>query len=242
MPNSKCVTALFDTCLLRESPGQELVWQSLDGSVPSLHGPRNSLVREVIRRVPKRWNQTQSDALFNIAKLARENRVRLFIYSEIELETLAGTLFPSRMISDCFDGMTIDRVEAAIERSKLFSMPMHEYSDKKARVAFVQWLCAIKPADLAAKPKLLAKFSPFERRNLESLNRLRTLCKNLAEEHFPDAFHLWTAEVNELDYFLTADKRFINALTKTSRVALVARPISPSDFVEELTRLENVPQ
>jgi predicted nucleic acid-binding protein len=236
MPNSDCVTALFDTCLFQDSPGHETVLESLDGSVPSLRGPHNSLVKMVTRRVPKRWNQAQSDALLAIAQFAREDRVHLFTYSEIELETLNGTLFPSSQIADCFDGVTIDHLDPPIDRSKLQKMSEDEFCKKETRVKFFDWLRSINPADLADKPWFLATFSAFERRNFESLGRFRAICRDLAQTHFPDAFHLWTAEVHGLDYFLTADKKFINALTKSSRINLITRPIGPSDFVAELTQ------
>lgn len=77
-------------------------------------------------------------------------------------------------------------------------------------------------------------FSDFERSNLKSLGRFTELCANLDETHYPDAFHLWTAEVNNLKFFLTADKKFINVLTETSQVALTTRPISPYDFLQML--------
>jgi hypothetical protein len=65
----------------------------------------------------------------------------------------------------------------------------------------------------------------------------------LPENHYRDALHLWTAEVNGLDYFLTADKTFINVMTKTSRVPLPTRPISPSDLLAELgvTQIDPLP-
>jgi hypothetical protein len=67
--------ALFDTCLFRIAPVEQIVLESLDGSVPSLRGPNNSLVRMATRRVPniprnESWKQTQSDAMLSDAQLA----------------------------------------------------------------------------------------------------------------------------------------------------------------------------
>ncbi|HZK14733.1 MAG TPA: hypothetical protein VFC55_09440, partial [Desulfobaccales bacterium] len=69
---------------------------------------------------------------------------------------------------------------------------------------------------------------------IKSLNRFKELCCALDEKHYPDAFHLWTAEVNGLDFFLTADRKFINVMSKTSRSQLKTKPIAPVDFLDYL--------
>ncbi len=174
--------------------------------------------------------------MLRVAKLARDGRVHLFLYSEIDLEILNGTPFPSKRTADCLDGATIDHVPAAIERSKFQQMSIEEFCKKDTRVRFFRWLLSLDDMAPSKRPGFMAMLSDFERRNFESLNRFREICKDIAPTHYPDAFHLWTAEVNGLDYFLTADKKFINAVTKGSRIALVTRPICPADFVEELIR------
>jgi predicted nucleic acid-binding protein len=241
MPSSNCVTALFDTCLFRISPFEEVVLRPLDGSVPSLLGPRNSSVEIVTRQVvnipsDQHWKQAQSDAMIAVAKWAREGRVHLFTYSEIEQETLRGTFFPSMTTNDCLKDTNIDRVPAAIERSKFQQMSENEFCRKETRIQFLRWLLSLNEKDLAQRPRAMEMFTAFERRNVESLSRFREICKHVAENQLPDAFHLWTAEVNGFDYFITADRKFINVLTKSSRIALPTRPICPTDFVAELTQ------
>jgi len=48
---------------------------------------------------------------------------------------------------------------------------------------------------------------------------------------------------NELDYFLTADRAFINVMTKTARVQLKTKPIAPRELLDELeiSERERVP-
>jgi hypothetical protein len=80
----------------------------------------------------------------------------------------------------------------------------------------------------------MSRFSEFEQRCLMSLDTFRLIACHLPQTHYPDAFHLWTAEVHGLDYFLTVDKKFINVMSRTLRSALHARPISPRDLLSEL--------
>ena len=240
MNDNSYFTALLDTCLFEISPAQEVVLESLDGSMPSLRGPRNSLARLVTRRLPKnipdneRWKLAQSEAMHGVAESAREGKVHLFTYDEIELETLSGTLFPSGVVAHCLAGVKIDYVRAAIERSRFQQMPLDTFAEKSTRVDFCRWLLSLDYRELAKRPKFMSMFSDFERRNLESLGRFREICANLDETHYSDALHLWTAEVNSLDFFLTSDKKFINVMTKTSQVALTTRPICPCDFLRVL--------
>jgi hypothetical protein len=224
-------TALLDTCLFRIAPAQEVVFESRDGSIPSLRGPQNSVAQLVKRDLPKkipdneRWKRAQSEGMPRIAELARQGRVRLFTYDEIENENLRGAMFPSGVVAHCLAGVEIGYVPAAIERSIFPDMPLE---------SFCRGLRSLDHRELAKRTKFLSKFSDFERRNLKSLGRFVELCAGLEETHHPDALHLWTAEVNNLDFFLTSDKKFINVMTMTSQVALTTRPICPSDLLSML--------
>ena len=239
MNDNSCFTALLDTCLFRIAPAQEVVFESLDGWVPSLRGPRNSVARLATRHLPnipdnERWKRAQSEAMPRIAQSAREGKVYLFTYDEIEIENLRGTLFPSGVVAHCLAGVKIGHVPAAIERSIFQKMPLHTFTEKSTRIDFCRGLLSLDYRELTKRPKFMSMFSDFERRNLESLRRFTELCANLDETHYPDALHLWTAEVNNLKFFLTADKKFINAMTETSQVALTTRPICPYDFLHVL--------
>jgi hypothetical protein len=235
--SEKPFTALLDTCSFRNAPSDEIVLESLDGSVPSLSGPRNSLVRMVMRRgprIPKNegWRQIQSTAMPSIARLARDGKVHLFTYSELEIENFKGTLYPLSLAAHSLTGVAIDRVPAAVERSKFQQMDFRQFAEKEAFIDYCKWILSLNYKNLMKRPGFSSKFTDFELRNLESLDRFKHICRNLSEKHYPDAFHLWTAEANNLHFFLTADKKFIRAITKTSRVNLTTKPISPSEFLE----------
>jgi hypothetical protein len=235
------ITALFDTCLFEIAPVEEFILESLDGSVPSLRGPKNSIVRIATRPAPnipqnELWKQAQSDAIPHIAQLVSDSKVQLFTYTEIEHETLNGTLFPSSLATNSLAGIKIEHVPSAIERSKVQQMTFDTFTLKRTRIDFYRWLIGLRDYEDEVAKK--TGFSDFERKNFKSLDRFRDICSGLNEKHYPDAFHLWTAEVNDLDYFLTADKKFIKAITETSRIALITRPIAPSDFLQIVWKSE----
>jgi hypothetical protein len=103
---------------------------------------------------------------------------------------------------------------------------------KEARIKFCKWVLSLDYNSLTKRPAFISRFTDFELRNLESLDRFRQICSGLSEQHYPDAFHLWTAEVNKLAFFLTTDQKFIRAITETSRITFTTRPIPPSEFLE----------
>jgi hypothetical protein len=191
--SDKPFTALLDTCSVRNAPSDEIVLESLDGSAPSLSGPRNSLVRMVTRRMPlipenEHWRQIQSDAMPGIAQLARDGKVHLFIYSELEIENLRGTPFPLSLAAHSLAGVAIVRVPAAIERSKFQQMDFRQFAEKEARIEFCKWILSLDYKSLTKRPRFSSRFSDFELRNLESLDRFRQICGNLSEKHIPTLF------------------------------------------------------
>ncbi|VUD69012.1 hypothetical protein TDB9533_04375 [Thalassocella blandensis] len=67
------------------------------------------------------------------------------------------------------------------------------------------------------------------KRNLENLDRHRSLRKNLSVKQYVDAFHFWRAEVSGIDYFLSPDKKFVNAMRQTKKVQLDCHSFFPSE-------------
>lgn len=110
-------------------------------------------------------------------------------------------------------------------------MDISEYLSKDQVVKFCTWLLNSKAEDLADRLEGQERYPSFLLNNLRRVQRFRDLCNGLAEKQYPDAFHLWTAEVNGIEYFLTTDKKFIRAMTETKRLSLPCRPLSPSDLL-----------
>jgi hypothetical protein len=202
-----------------------------------------------IRRKPplppdQHWRQRQVEAMPTMARVVGDGRLTLVDSTELSLEEIKGTYVGvSGIAGDLFRDVRWSHVPAAIERSKFQKMDMDSYTMKETVVAFCKILLGFDCKAVAARPRFLQRFTDFEQKNLLSLDRFRQICAALSENHYPDALHLWTAEVNRLDYFLTADRAFINVMTKTSRIALTTRPIAPVDLLEVLgvTEMDPMP-
>ena len=72
----------------------------------------------------------------------------------------------------------------------------------------------------------------FEVESLRTIERYKFICSRFrSSENLPDAFHLWTAERNHMDVFLTLEKRLPNLVKqikgeKNNRITTeVLRPI-----------------
>lgn len=125
-------------------------------------------------------------------------------------------------------------VEAAVERSYFFQSSLDEHVDSQSVIKFCKWLLNIDPNVLIEKVTQAKSFPSFLMANLRNVKRFSELCKGLSEKQYPDAFHLWTAEVNGADFFLTIDKKFIHVMTETNRVDLPCPPLSPSQLLNQL--------
>jgi len=62
--------------------------------------------------------------------------------------------------------------------------------------------------------------------------RFLEMKKGRAEKHLADLYHLWTAEENSLDYFITLDCKFINAVTLPWPLETPVKVCTPMQFVE----------
>jgi hypothetical protein len=153
----------------------------------------------------EKWRRRQMEALPTIGRLCREGRVSLCRSTELSLEAMKGKYRGGNVIGDLLGEVKLVHVPCAIDRSKFQQMDLEQYIEKTTVVQFCKLLFHIDAAALES-PWLIERLTDSELTNLRNLARFRTLCSTLAESQYPDALHLWTAEVNGLDYFLTADR------------------------------------
>jgi len=192
------------------------------------------------KRKPKpgseeKWKIHQINCLPTIAKIAREEKIELFTYNELRHEAWKKpNSFPSNIIGDIFSDINFKDVDAAVERTYLFSGDSDYIFSKEQVIKFCKWLLNPNIKEVANQLAKQNRFPSFLIQNLRNAERYQTLCENLSEEQYIDAFHLWTAEVNDLNLFLTTDKTFINVMTRTKNVNLNCRPISPSQLLSSM--------
>jgi hypothetical protein len=63
---------------------------------------------------------------------------------------------------------------------------------------------------------------------------LGAICDGLSPRHYPDAMHFWTAVTNNVDFFLTVDRKFMRILAANRQVKTRTKAISPSDLLKHL--------
>lgn len=146
------------------------------------------------------------ESLNKIAALARAGDVELYDSDETLAEFLkfrpAG--FGLRKF-DVFDGVTIKHARAPIAR--VFKIDS-TYTRKGARESWHAFLAQI------------------------TNGRFLTLLKHTGGAHAADLYHVWEAEHNGLDAFITLDVRFVNAVMKPKPLNSPVRVVTPSKFVE----------
>ena len=180
------------------------------------------------------WRRNQIKCLPTIGRLAREKIISLYTYCELKFEGMKRSgSFPFNNIGNAFQNVEISQVDAAVERSYFSSMEFGRYIKTEQVIKFCKFLLGTNTEEFAEQ---LAEYDypDFLLRNLRSVERFRDLCDGLSEKQFPDAFHLWTAEVNEAEFFLTIDRKFIRVMTETKNISLPCRPLPPCEFLQRL--------
>lgn len=182
------------------------------------------------------WKQRQIDSIPSIVRAVNEGFLGFYRYCEIGVEAMkrkGGTFGNS--VTNHLMNVDFKKVAPAIERTKFRQTAyLKKYVAREEVVDFCKFLLTSPVEKAVDQPELENYFSDFELSNIKSLYRFRELCSGLAEKQYPDAFHLWTAEVNGLDYFLTTDRKFIRVMTETKRTELPCRPVAPTTLLKVL--------
>jgi hypothetical protein len=232
----RTVSALVDTSVWRLA---EFVRPVKVHQKVTILGNEQTLPILAMRRIGpyEPWKEQQIEALPTIARLACEGIVKLFEYDELEFETLKGTILGG-VVTHLLAEVPTFRAKSPIERSHFQQMDVQQYVHKSTFVKFCRWLLSLNTVQIKKRTDLRASFP-----HPDSIERFKEICSNLPEKHYPDAFHLWTAETNGLDYFLSADKRFARVMTLTKHMRLNSKLIAPRDLVESLgiTELDPLP-
>lgn len=224
-----CIDSLSET-LQAVYKEHQIVWGGTTQNVNILGFERKPMPSE-----DQGWKLKQIACLPTVRRLAVEEKIKLYTYNELIYEAWKrhGS-FPSNLLGNLFAGINFQHVDAAVERSFFFQMEFSKYLKNDEMVKFCIWLLESKVEELADRLKGKERYSVFLLNNLRQVVRFRELCKGLAKKQYPDAFHLWTAEVNGMEYFLTSDKKFIRVMTETKNISLPCRPISPNELLDIL--------
>lgn len=206
--------------------------------------------------------QKQMDALFTIGRLIREQTITAYEYSEIICERLRGN--GKNPIFNALRNCKTIRCPSALERAKFRNtMNLDEYLSKGGKkdvkkkgsrgkfsqVSFFEWLNALSKTEVDAIIKCAKniRLSNFEIESLGEIDRFQFLCSQSANsDSYPDIFHLWTAERNSLNVFLTMEKKFPNFIscvernTGTQMKTKVFRPLELLNYLG-IEKLDPIP-
>jgi hypothetical protein len=165
------IRALADTSVFRASRVADL------GVFPMTDGSGQRIVR-IARKPPPdgAWLRQQIESLPTMARLARENRLSMCNYSELEREAMHGEI-QSPLVGELFAGLTWEDLPAALERSKVQQLEIPDRSEEENMVKFCK--CLLTTAAKVFDERFRVLFSDFERRNLGNLARFREMCADL---------------------------------------------------------------
>jgi hypothetical protein len=207
--------------------------------------------------------QLEMDAIHTVGRLIREGTIKPFTYHELKFEKARHK--PHVQEFNALRGCELAVCRSPIERSRFratydFSAHLRKGGKKDkqrglndntfSQIGFISWLISLSNGQVKdiLKNSELLHLSEFEIESFESLSWFKALCRKFGgEENYPDAFHLWTAERNNLDYFLTLENKMTNMLCHMGKgkkaIDMNVRAIKPIEFLNRLgvTELDEVP-
>jgi hypothetical protein len=209
--------------------------------------------------------QNEKDALFTVGRLAREGRIALHTYSELNVEMWRRPRGRDPLLN-AFLECRITQCPAPVERSKFrATIDMNKWIAKggksdldkgippseSSQIAFFQWLSNLTDEATAAflnHSKLLG-LDDFEVVSLQDLPWFQALAHAfVSPENLPDCFHLWTARRNGMHALVTLEKklpRTIAQLKKRKQGAIDpgVAVLRPTELLRQLnlTEVDDVP-
>jgi len=216
--SGKPVGVLADTNIWLSTVTHECVY-----SPQTLHWGNSIITVDVATHRPRRLrNKTQEESnkvyadLKQVADLVKSRNVTLYESDEVLLEGLNlrhPTLRGTEF--DVFRGITHERARAPMPRTFIIDST---YSPKEARD---NW------------HKILSKIDH---------PRFLELKKKMSVKHLADLYHVWEAEHNKLQFFMTLDVKFVHAVSYPHPLKSSVKVCTPSELVRLLCASEARPR
>ena|SRR3984957_16139715 len=214
-----------------------------------------------LRRKPHPSSEYQGeiDALFTIGRLGREKQFEAYTYTELQFEKMSWPI--GEPAFNALYRCPITRCPSPIERSRLQRGPLRfrdlKQDEKRApidvksdQVLFIQWLCSLDANSVEAlvSHRDVIGLTNFEVESLRNLGCLQGMCKNRGSKNYPDMLHLWTAQRNQIEIFLTLESKLPNIAAEITRTKAIkteypTRVMRPLEFLNLLgaRRVDPVP-
>jgi hypothetical protein len=206
---------------------QFVEWRNLAVGVSTGNGLRSVCVGGFVRRKADSNSayQRQIDALVTVGKLIREHRIQAFTYIELVIEGWRRGVDESAF--NGLAGCQIKKCDAPLERSRFFRtakftdyMVKGDKDDEKygedtsiSQIRFVEFLLGLTEdhAQALISSRELLRMTPFEIESLHNLPWFRAMCRIAqSSKNYPDMLHIWAAQRNRMDVFLTLETTLPN--------------------------------
>ena len=228
------VKALIDHSVRQDAIIAEHGFQIAEGE---LLGRKYRYLQPAIRTKPPRtdWKQAEIEVLPKVAELIQQGRIQAFTTQELHAEGFRVEKYPSPRYRNIFEACAFNVLPAPLERSK-WGLDDDQLCSKEEVIAYCE--CFF----LTASPERTERFiagmrknprftlSGFEEKCLRRSHVFKAISKGIDRTHYPDALHLWTAEENGLEVFLTHDRKFLNVIAR-QEVDLRCRVMLPSELL-----------
>ena len=201
---------------------------------------------------PNTRYQNEINALFTIGRLIREHTITAYSSHELSCEAWRGRrkLNVFNALRDC----EVHNCQSPLDRYKFrktgnFSEYVNKGGKKDqknkrnygsaSQIPFISWLRDIPSSTITSilESSNLLGLSAFEKESIRKIDWFHSVCKLFdSNEHLPDVFHLWTAERNQLNVFLTLDKKFSNMLDFNTKntLPIITKVLTPVELLREL--------
>ena len=204
-----------------------------------ISGIKYRYLQSVTRKRPPRrdWKQGEIEVLPRVAALIRNGQIQAFTTGELYAEGFRAQKFPSPQYIDIFEGCTFDTLSPPLDRSK-WGLGLDQFCSKEDVINYCECIfltpSSERVEDFIAGMRENPRFdlSRFEEKCLKRSHVFRAICRGIDRTHYPDALHLWTAEENRVDVFLTHDKKFRNVIAR-QKIDLICKVLFPSEFLAE---------
>jgi len=233
------IRVFVDNCILSHS-------EILESAKLTKYNDEGKMKVEWLGYIPKElphdtepWLSEQIEWLPTIAKKSELKNIQLYSYPELRNESWHRSVI--NKIGFIFADIEIMEVDSAIERSYFQQSDLDLHLKKTRIIDFYKSLLNFDPSKADFSLPVFKRLPPDMVNNLKNIDRFKTICKGVSDNQLLDAFHLWSAETNDMDYFLTVDRKFIRVMTQSKSIDLPCLPISPSQLMEKLEEDEKIP-
>jgi hypothetical protein len=194
----------------------------IDRSIPKVFIDTNMLKwgllsdSKILQKQPKETVLLLKEvpAIRTIIELARKKKITLYENMENTIEKMCTTNFrQNREIGNLLNGVKIEYVVPPYYHARILG-------------------------GLGLNKQQLSNIRDFSFKNCK-IRRFVEIKSTLGNNKDADAYHIYSAEKAEMDYFLTMDKRLVNSARNQRVIKFIVEILYPSELVQ---KLETLPQ